>query len=110
MSERNDYLIAEEILEAVEKIETFTSGQNFEQFSNDAKTIDAVLMNLILIGEVTARLSEEFKDSHSKIDWFRIRGLRNRVVHDYKGVNLEIIWNTINTEMKELKDYLIKII
>jgi uncharacterized protein with HEPN domain len=56
------------------------------------KTIDAVIRNFEIIGEAANRLPEIFKDQHPDIDWHRIRGFRNRIVHDYMGIDYEIVW------------------
>ena len=66
---------------------------NFEEFSKDSKTIDAVIRNFEIIGEAANRLPEEFKEKHSAIDWHRIRGFRNRIVHDYMGIDFGIVWD-----------------
>ena len=110
MSEKSDHQLVGEILQAVERINKYIEGVNYNKFLNDAKTIDAVLMNLIVIGETANRLSEDFKDRHVEMDWFSIRGLRNRVAHDYIGTNLQIVWDTITSDIPELKAYIEKII
>jgi uncharacterized protein with HEPN domain len=58
----------------------------------DSKTVDAVIRNFEIIGEAANRLSEEFKDKHPDIEWHRIRGFRNRIVHDYSGIDYAIVW------------------
>ncbi len=68
-----------------------TSGLNHEQFLTDDKTVDAVVRNLEIIGEASRQLPEEFKERHSAIPWHKMAGLRNRIVHDYFGVDLELI-------------------
>jgi uncharacterized protein with HEPN domain len=64
----------------------------FEEFQIDNKTIDAVIRNYEIIGEASNLLPDEIKEKYSEIDWYRIRGFRNRIVHDYFGVDLQIIW------------------
>lgn len=83
MSKREPSLLVEDIIESAEKILLYTNNLTFEQFSNDGKTIDAVIRNFEIIGEAANRLPDEFKDKHSDIDWHRIRGFRYRIVHDY---------------------------
>ena len=92
MSNRSSKLLAEDILESCHKIMDYTKDITFEEFIADSKTIDAVIRNFEIIGEAANRLPEEFKDSHQDIDWFRIRGFRNRIVHDYFGIDNSIIW------------------
>lgn len=83
MSKREPSLLVEDIIESAEKILLYTNNLTFEQFSNDGKTIDAVIRNFEIIGEAANRLPDEFKDKHPDIDWHRIRGFRYRIVHDY---------------------------
>ena len=75
---------------------------SFEQFTLDEKTADAVARNFEIIGEAANRLPDEFKAQHSTIDWDRIRGFRNRIVHDYFGIDYSIVWNIIENFLPEL--------
>lgn len=92
MSKRDPELLLTDILDAGQKILAYTAGQSFEQFTSDSKTIDAVVRNFEIIGEAANRLPEGFKEQHPGIDWYRIIGFRNRIVHDYFGIDLEIVW------------------
>jgi uncharacterized protein with HEPN domain len=77
---------------------------SFEMFQNNDKTIDAVIRNFEVIGEAANRIPDEIKDRFNKVNWHRIRGFRNRIVHDYMGVDLEIIWEIIEKNLDELKE------
>jgi uncharacterized protein with HEPN domain len=92
MSKREPKLLISDILESAHKILDYTVGQSFEDFKSDSKTVDAVIRNFEIIGEAANRLPEEFKDSFPEIDWHRIRGFRNRIVHDYFGIDYSIVW------------------
>ena len=61
-------------------------------FSTDSKTVDAVVRNFKIIGEAVNRLPEDFKNQYQNIDWHKIRGFRNRIVHDYFGIDYQIVW------------------
>lgn len=74
----------------------------FLVFKRDSKTVDAVIRNFEIIGEAANRLPEEFRDKHNKINWFHIRGFRNRIVHDYMGIDLSIVWNIIEHDLDAL--------
>jgi uncharacterized protein with HEPN domain len=102
MSNRNPNLLVEDILESCYKIVDYTKACSFEDFVSDAKTIDAVIRNFEIIGEAANRLPEDFKDAHPDIDWFRIRGFRNRIVHDYFGIDYSIVWQIKETYLKQL--------
>jgi len=93
MSERQPKLLVEDIIESAQKILLYTDGMTFDDFIKDHKTIDAVIRNFEIIGEAANRLPAEFKNTHHDIDWKRIKGLRNRIVHDYFGIDYSIVWN-----------------
>ena len=92
MSKRQPALLIEDILESCNKILEYTSDMSFEEFTSDSKTIDAVIRNFEIIGEAANRLPEEFKQEHSSVDWHKIRGFRNRIVHDYMGIDYSIVF------------------
>ena len=92
MSKRDPKLLVGDIMDSTNKILEYTEGLSFEEFTNDSKTIDAVIRNFEIIGEAANRLPEYFKDTHSNVDWHRIRGFRNRIVHDYFGIDYSIVW------------------
>jgi uncharacterized protein with HEPN domain len=102
MSKRDSKLLLADILESVEKIKKYTSGLTYDIFINDSKTLDAVIRNFEIIGEAANQLPEEFKLKYSTIDWFRIKGFRNRIVHDYMGVDYQIVWAIIQNYLDQL--------
>ena len=81
MSKRLPNLLIEDIIDSSNKILEYTNGMSFENFTSDSKTTDAVIRNFEIIGEAANRLPEEFKEQHSSINWHKIRGFRNRIVH-----------------------------
>lgn len=104
MSRRDSDLLIEDILESINKIFKYTKGLDFESFENDDKTIDAVIRNFGIIGEAANRLHPDFKVQNSGVDWNRLRGFRNRIVHEYFGIDLEIVWNIIVEDLKVLQE------
>ncbi len=92
MSKRDTKLLLEDMINSAEKILAYTKEFTFEIFIKDDKTIDAVIRNFEIIGEAANRLPESFKEQHTNIDWHRIRGFRNRIVHDYMGIDFSIVW------------------
>ena len=92
MSKRQAELLIEDILESANKIISYTLNLSFEEFTENSMVIDAVIRNFEIIGEAANRLPESFKDNHSNIDWHRIRGFRNRIVHGYFGIDYSIVW------------------
>jgi uncharacterized protein with HEPN domain len=102
MSKRLPEVLVEDILTSAKKIINYTQGLTFEEFVEDEKTIDAVIRNFEIIGEAANRLPEEVKDLYSAIDWHRLRGFRNRIVHDYMGIDYAIVWNIKEQFLPEL--------
>ena len=92
MSKREPVFLVEDIIDSANKIIEYTHSLSFEDFTKDSKTIDAVIRNFEIIGEAANRLPEDFKDKHPGVDWHRIRGFRNRIVHDYFGIDYSIVW------------------
>ncbi len=102
MSKRDTHLLLNDILDAIEKIKRYTLGLTYETFIEDSKTLDAVIRNFEIIGEAANRLPEDFKDKHELVNWFRIIGFRNRIVHDYMGIDYKIVWIIIEKDIDKL--------
>lgn len=92
MSKRTPELLIQDIIESAQKILDYTKGLSYDEFKSDSMRVDAVIRNFEIIGEAANRLPDEFKDSIHEIDWHKIRGFRNRVAHDYMGINYFIVW------------------
>ncbi len=99
------------IVDSCQKIERFTAHLNdSDEFFEDEKTFDAVLINFVVIGESVSRLSLEFKENQKQIPWLKIKGFRNLVVHDYFGVDAEEVWQIIEDKIPTLKLQINKIL
>lgn len=109
MSKRDENLLLEDIIEAIGKIQKYTFNLDFEAFKNDDKTIDAVIRNFEIIGESANRLPENFREINHQINWNRIRGFRNRIVHEYFGVDLSIVWSIIENNLNDLSIEILKL-
>lgn len=83
-------------------LESHTEGFDYAAFLRDTKTQDAVIRNIEIIGEAAKRLSAEFRKAHGDIRWPEIAGMRDRLVHNYFGVNWEIVWDVVRTKLPEL--------
>jgi uncharacterized protein with HEPN domain len=103
MSERPVNLLLDDIREAIDRVERYTAGMSFAAFASDEKTVDAVARSLEIIGEAANRLPDEFKDRHPEIEWYKVVGLRNRIVHEYFGIDLEIIWQILHRDLPALQ-------
>ena len=103
MSKREWRLFIEDILEAIELIESYVEEMELADFNKDRKTIDAVIRNLEIIGEASKYIPDYIQKKYPEIDWIGIVGLRNRITHEYFGISLEIIWNIVKQELPVLK-------
>jgi len=87
MSKRDNFLLLEDMLQSALKIERYTKNFDYSEFLKDDKTIDAVIRNFEIIGEAANRIDEDFRINNPNIEWNRIRGFRNRIIHDYFGID-----------------------
>jgi len=101
MKEDRLYLI--HIRECIERIESYIAGKNKQQFLASTLIQDAIIRNLQIMTESTQRLSDASKESMSEIDWFKIAGFRNVLVHDYLGVDIGRVWNILEKDLPVLK-------
>ncbi|HLG02002.1 MAG TPA: DUF86 domain-containing protein [Bacteroidia bacterium] len=102
MSERNAKLLIGDILDSAQKILDYTVAMSFEEFTSENKTVDAVIRNFEIIGEAANRLPADFKNEVKEIDWQRIKGFRNRIVHEYIGIDFSIVWQIKETFLPAL--------
>lgn len=100
-----DYSVfLEDILEAIGRIRRYTAGYSFDDFTKDDKTRDAVVRNLEIIGEAVKHLPEEVRLKHPDENWKKIAGLRDILIHEYFGVDMEIIWDVVQNKIEALED------
>ncbi|MFP9100030.1 DUF86 domain-containing protein [Flavobacterium sp. RHBU_24] len=106
MSKRNVTLLLDDMLQSAYKIRKYTQGLDYKSFAEDDKSIDAVIRNFEIIGEAANRIPEDFRLENPEIEWNRIRGFRNRIVHEYFGIDTEIVWAIIESYLHELIEWL----
>lgn len=109
MSKRGVKLYLEDIKEAIRKIEKYTSDVSFAEFAKDEQKIDAVVRNLSIIGEAVINMPKEIKVENPEVAWNEIKGMRNKVVHEYFGIDEEILWQTIQDDLPILKRQIIRL-
>lgn len=102
-------VIVEKLISYVEKVLGYCKGLTYEQFCADIKLVEACVFNLSQIGELANRVDSNFAEAHPDIPWHSLYGLRNRIVHDYEGVNLQLIWEIIDGDLTSLLDALAQI-
>lgn len=102
MPPRGWRLRIEDILEAIAKIERYAVDLDYESFCEDDKTVDAVCRNLTVIGEAARRVPEGIVQEHPLVPWAEMWDMRNIIVHEYSGVSLEILWQTVREDLPPL--------
>jgi uncharacterized protein with HEPN domain len=100
---KSDALYIVHIRECIDRIQSYIAGIDKNQFMASSLIQDAVLRNLQVLAESTQRLSDEFKNRHSEIEWHKISGLRNILVHDYLGIDTETVWVIVNKDLSTLQ-------
>jgi uncharacterized protein with HEPN domain len=106
MSRRDVRLFLADMLQAIEKVERYTTGLKFDQFERNDMVIDAVVRNLEIIGEAARQIPPDLRDQYPQIDWMRVVGFRNIVIHAYFAVDLEIAWTIATQRLSQLKTVL----
>jgi uncharacterized protein with HEPN domain len=93
----------EDILEAARKIRSYTDGLSYETFRESSLVVDAVTRNLEIIGEAAKQVPDSIRAQAPEIPWKRIAGLRDILIHDYFGIDFEIIWNVVTDKLTDLE-------
>lgn len=102
MPPRNWKMRFDDILECISRIQRYTEGMTFDEFEQDDKTIDSVLRNLEIIGEASRHVPRTIMEKYPQLPWMEMYTMRNIVIHEYHGVNLKIIWQTITEDLPPL--------
>lgn len=102
MSDRTDTDFLSDIQEATRRVRVYTTGMTYEAFLADTKTQDAVIRNLEIIGEATKNLSAELRTRYPDVPWKGMAGVRDRLIHHYFGVNLDIVWHIVTVELSDV--------
>ena len=111
MSEkRNITLFIQDVLDCIEKINTYVFGiANEKELKNDKKSYDAVMMNFVIIGEAVKNIYEEVRENYPNVEWKEIMAMRNLMVHEYWGVSEGVVWDAIKNDLPELKETIFRI-
>jgi uncharacterized protein with HEPN domain len=106
---KNDLAYITHILRCIRKIRKYVKGVDKSKFTKDELLQDAVIRNFEVIGEASKKISEKLKQSYTEIPWKEISGMRDKLIHNYLGVDIEVIWKTIETDLISLQKALKKI-
>ena len=106
---KNDKYYLEKIISDLGFIVEHTKGKTKEEIENNELLVDSIMFRIIQIAENNSRLSEDFKNEYSEIPWLAIKGMRNKIVHDYGVVNMVIVYDTVTRWIPQMYEALIKI-
>ena len=103
---KDDRPYLDHILQAITKIKKYTKNLTQAEFESDEIIQDAVIRNIEIIGEATKKLSKEFRKIHSDVPWRAMSGMRDKLIHDYVGIDFDVVWETIKEDIPVLEDAL----
>ncbi|MBM7624931.1 DUF86 domain-containing protein [Sporohalobacter salinus] len=106
---KNNQLYLNDILNAIIKIKEFTKGMDLENFLKNEMAQSAVIRKLEIVGEAANKVSKDLRNEYDNIPWGEIIGTRNKLIHDYSGVDIILVWNIVNQELDILEENLRKI-
>lgn len=109
MPKRSPKLYLDDIKLALKNIQQYTRRFDYLDFIHDQKTIDAVVRNFEIIGEAAGRLPKNFTNKYSNIPWGKMVGMRNKAIHEYFGMDLGIVWKTIEDDIPKLSKQLARV-
>jgi uncharacterized protein with HEPN domain len=96
-----DYI--QDILDSIRDIESFIKGMTFEEFERDRKTINAVVRSIEVIGEAAKKIPAIITARHPAVPWKKMAGMRNKLIHEYFGIDLEILWKVAKKDIKNIR-------
>ncbi len=106
MSERKPSLLIKDILRCIDHIQLHTGNLSFDEFSASFLVIEACLYNIQIIGEAVSKIPADIKEQEKQIPWQLIKGMRNRLIHEYFGTDLQLVWNVIKNELPSFNEEL----
>ncbi|KKU92832.1 hypothetical protein A3C34_03590 [Candidatus Amesbacteria bacterium RIFCSPHIGHO2_02_FULL_48_21] len=110
MAKHNDLVYLEHVMDAIGKIEEYITGIDEAKFKSTSLIQDGVIRQIEIIGEALRNVSREFREKYSYLPWDDAIGMRDKLIHDYMGVDLEKVWETATLDIPRLKDWVGQII
>jgi len=105
--QRDTRAFLDDIVEACEKVARYTAAMTLDTFQTDEKTVDAVVRNLEVIGEAAKKIPDEVRARIPDIEWQRIAGLRDVLIHQYFGIDMDIVWDVVHAKVPVLRERVI---
>lgn len=107
---KDSQVFLQHILESIAAIQEYAEGLSKEEFLGNQEKQDAITRRLEIIGEAVKNLSDDFKDEHPEIAWYKAMGIRNILIHHYFGIDLEIVWETVQKSIPEFKEQIERLV
>ena len=107
---KDDFTYLSHILEAVERISEYLQEADYESFLKNTMMADAVIKNFEIIGEAANNVSDDFKQNHPELPWLDMGDMRNKLIHEYFGIDMKIIWDTCQNDLPKLEQQLERIL
>ena len=110
MKQRDDGVYLHDIVDAIQQVEAYLDGVDFQAFRTDRMRQDAVVRQIGIIGEASRKLSDQLREERPDIPWADIIGMRHKVLHDYFDVDEQTMWDTVRSDLPKLKQQVLRIL
>ncbi len=98
------------IITSLDLVSEYIAGVDYDAWTTDRKTVDAVIRNIEIIGEAANHIPDEIQEQHSDVPWSQMRGMRNILIHEYFGIDTDILWQTVQKDLPMLRDKIQKLV
>ncbi len=106
----NNVFIVSKMISLIDKIENYLGEMDYESFTKNEMIVEVCAFNLSQLGEVSHKLEDEFQKDNPSIPWKAIYGMRNKIIHDYDGINIKVVWETVRQDLPTLREQLKNIV